>query len=106
LVATVVTLSVRLGPATTGILALIPIVMISLILLLHRRLGGPAMAAIMANSIPGLVGFCLALVTLHVLAPRAGKAAALAAALAVSIGWNLILFAISRYARLRARRPA
>jgi hypothetical protein len=106
LVATVVTLSVQLGPATTGILALIPIVMISLILLLHRRLGGPAMAAILANSIPGLVGFCFALVSLHLLAPRTGTAPALAAALAVSIGWNLILFAVSRYARLRRRHAA
>ena len=106
LVATVVTLSAQLGPATTGILALIPIVMISLILLLHRRLGGPAMAAILANSIPGLIGFCLALVALHVLAPRTGTAAALAGALAVSIGWNLMLFAASRYGRLRASRPA
>ena len=106
LVATVVTLSVRLGPATTGILALIPIVMISLILLLHRRLGGPAMAAILANSIPGLAGFCLALVSLHVLAPRVGTAVALPAALAVSIAWNLMLFGVSRYARLRPRRVA
>ena len=106
LVATVVTLSSKLGPATTGILALVPIMLISLILILHPRLGGPATAAITANSLPGLLGFCAALVVLHLMAERAGRAAALCSALAVSIGWNLSLFAISRYARLRAQRPA
>jgi hypothetical protein len=106
LVATVVTLSSELGPATTGILALVPIVLISLILILHPRLGGPATAAITANSLPGLLGFCVALVVLHVMAQHTGRAAALCGALAVSIGWNLSLFAISRYGRLRARRPA
>jgi hypothetical protein len=106
LVGTVVSLSSALGPATTGILALVPIVLISLILILHPRLGGPATAAITANSIPGLAGFCLALVALHEAAPLTGKAAALAAALAVSMGWNLMLFGVSRYARARAVRAS
>jgi hypothetical protein len=104
LVATVVTLSSWLGPATTGILALVPIVMISLMLILHPRLGGPATAAITANSLPGLLGFCVALVVLHLLAQHTGRAAALLGALAVSIGWNLSLILVSRYVVVRSRR--
>lgn len=103
LVATVVTLSSRLGPATTGILALFPIVLISVILIFHPRVGGPATAAITAHSIPGLAGFCLALMALHVMALHLGVAVALIGALAVSVGWNLMLFGISRYGRGRPK---
>jgi hypothetical protein len=53
LVATVVTLSGWVGPEVSGIIALIPIVLTSLMLILHPRIGGPATAA-MIDSAPGL----------------------------------------------------
>jgi len=100
LVATVVTASATLGPAVTGILALFPIVLTSLVLLLQPRAGGPAVAAVTANAIPGLGGFAAALVMLHVAAPALGSPVALALALAVSIAWNLAIL------WLRRRKPA
>ena len=100
LVAIVVVAGARLGPAVTGILALFPIVLTSLVLLLQPRAGGPAVAAVTANAIPGLAGFAAALVMLHVAAPALGSPAALGLALAVSIGWNLAIL------RLRRRKPA
>lgn len=106
LVGTVVGLSSTLGPTTTGILALFPIVLTSVTLILHRRLGGPATAAITANSIPGLAGFCLALVALHLLPLRIGTPLALAFSLPVPLAWNLMLFGVSRYVRARARAAA
>ena len=106
LVGTVVGLSSTLGPTTTGILALFPIVLVSVTLILHRRLGGPGTAAITANSIPGLAGFCLALTALHVLPTRIGTALALVFSLSVPLVWNLTLYGLSRLGRARARAEA
>jgi hypothetical protein len=79
-------------------------VMLSVILIFHPRVGGPATAAIAANSVPGLAGFGLALMALHVIALRLGIAVALVGALAVSVSWNLMLLGISRYGRARSKQ--
>ena len=80
------------GPVATGILATAPIVMTSMALILHPRVGGAVSAAVIANSLTGLVGFATALVVLHVTAPLLGNAAALALWLLASMGWNLCLW--------------
>jgi hypothetical protein len=85
-----------------GIVALLPVVLTSLVLVLHSRAGGPATAAVLANSIPGMIGFTTGLVTLHVTAVPLGSAAALLLALAVCLAWNAALLAVS----LRAARQA
>jgi hypothetical protein len=92
LVATVVTLSGWVGPAISGILALFPVVFTSLMLILHPRIGGPATAAVIANSAWGLMGFGLAIAALHVAALQFGSAIGLSLALAVCVGWNLTLW--------------
>ena len=56
LVATVVTLSGWIGPELSGIIALIPIVLTSMMLILHPRIGGPATAALIANGGWGVDG--------------------------------------------------
>ena len=89
LVAAVVILSTRVGPTVTGLLALFPIVLISLILIFQPRIGGRATAALTANAVIGLGGFAAALITLHVAAMPLGVPAALVLALLVSIGCNL-----------------
>ncbi len=89
LVASVVALSFRIGPAGTGVLAVFPIVLSSIIVILHRRVGGKAAAAVLANTVLGLVGFGCALATLHLTAIPLGPAIALPIALAVSVGWSL-----------------
>src|SRR5487761_562018 len=88
LVAVVVGLSARLGPAVTGTLALFPIVLISLVLIFQPRIGGAATAALTANAVIGLGGFAAALVVLQVAAAPLGVPAALVLALAVSMGCN------------------
>ena len=50
LVATVVTLSGWVGPTISGMMALFPVVFSSMMLILHPRIGGPATAAVVANS--------------------------------------------------------
>jgi hypothetical protein len=109
LVATVVSLSSRVGPSVTGILALFPIVLASLALILQPRIGGPATATITANGIPGLAGYGAALLALNLAAVPAGAPAALVLALAVSLGWNLMLLRLRRRGLVteqRSRRPS
>jgi hypothetical protein len=54
LVGVVVTLSFRIGPRASGNLAVFPIVLSSIMIILHHRVGGPATAAVMANAVIGL----------------------------------------------------
>ncbi len=92
LVGTVVSLSFRIGPTASGNLAVFPIVLTSIMIILHHRVGGPATAAVMANAVIGLGGFALAVIALNLSAERLGSAVALTLALAVSLGCNLLLY--------------
>jgi hypothetical protein len=92
LVATVVTLSGWVGPNVSGVLALFPVVFSSMMLILHPRIGGPATAAVVANSGWGMMGFGIAIAVLHVAVLRFGSAIGLSLALATGISWNLALW--------------
>jgi hypothetical protein len=92
LVGAVVTLSFRIGPTGSGVLAVFPVIYTSIMLILHRRVGGPATAAVLANAVFGLAGFGAALLTLHLAAVPLGSALALIAALSVSVAWNAGLY--------------
>jgi peptidoglycan biosynthesis protein MviN/MurJ (putative lipid II flippase) len=94
-----VTASNHVGPAISGIIALFPNVFLSLIIVLHPRLGGPATAAVIANGLWGLIGFSFAIVTLHVAALPLGSVAALSLALAVAVGWNFGMWWVGRHRR-------
>jgi hypothetical protein len=96
LVATVVTASRYVGPAVTGMLAVFPVVLSSLILVFQPRIGGPATAALIANTMPGLIGFAAALTVLHVAAVPLGSAVALTLGLATSVLWTLVLWIRAR----------
>src|SRR5712671_2937814 len=92
LVATVVTLSGWVGPTISGIIALFPVVFTSMMLILHPRIGGPATAAVLANSGGGLMGLGIAIAVLHVAALQFGSAIGLSLALATCVSWNLGLW--------------
>ena len=92
LVGVVVTLSFTIGPTLSGNLAVFPIVLTSIMIILHRRIGGPATAAIMANAVIGLGGFGIAVGALHLMAERLGSPLALAITLAISIACNIVIF--------------
>lgn len=96
LVATVVAVSSTVGPTVTGILAVFPIVLLSLMLILHPRIGGPATAAVLANSLLGMAGFSITCLFAHVVVERIGVPLGLSLALVVSVGCNLIFWAIRR----------
>ena len=98
LVAVVVTLSFRIGPAASGSLAVFPIVLSSIMLILHNRIGGKATAAVMANAVIGLGGFGVAVLVLALTAERLGSPLALSLTLVVSVVCNLLIFLTRRRA--------
>ncbi|MBR0898277.1 hypothetical protein JQ616_25230 [Bradyrhizobium tropiciagri] len=102
LVGTVVTASTWVGPRVTGVIALFPIVFSSMMLILHPRIGGPATAAVLANSAWGLLGFGLGIAVLHVAVAQFGSAIGLSCALATCIAWNLVLWQLGRRNAVKA----
>ena len=101
LVATVVTLSGWVGPKISGMIALFPVVFSSMMLILHPRIGGPATAAVVANSGWGLLGFGAGIAVLHVAVLQFGSAVGLSLALATCVSWNLALWWGGRRKQLR-----
>ena len=97
LVGVTVSLSFRIGPGGSGILAVFPIILISVMLILHRRVGGPPTAAVMANAVLGLVGFAFACIVLHIAAEPLGAAIGLTLALGTSIAWGMSVFLARRH---------
>ena len=96
LVGAVVALGDSAGPVLAGMFAVFPIGMLSIMLILHPRIGGVATAAIIANTMWGLVGFALAVLTLHLAAVPFGAPLALVSALAVSVAVNCVIFLLRR----------
>ena len=101
LVAAVVGSSGHVGPTMTGLLAVYPIVMTSLMLIFQPRVGGPASAALIANTMWGLVGFSACLFTVHLATVPLGTWPGLVLALVVSVVWNLVLYWLRHRAVLR-----
>jgi hypothetical protein len=65
-------------------------------LILHPRIGGPAAAAVLSNTLLGLLGFSATCLTVRLAVVPLGTAAGLAFALAVSIGCNLGFWRLRR----------
>jgi hypothetical protein len=98
LVAVVTTISWRIGSQWSGFFATFPIVLSTLVLFLHPRIGGKATAAIIGSGVLGLMGFALALAFVHMAAAPLGKWWALSIGLGLCIAWNLALVVWSKRA--------
>jgi hypothetical protein len=96
LVAIVMTLSHWVSPSVSGTIALFPVVLTSMTLILHPRIGGPATAAIIANGGWGMMGFGASIAVLNLTVLPFGSAAALSLALATGVVWNLVLWRMGR----------
>lgn len=97
LVGVVVTFSFQLGPGGSGILAVFPVVLLSIMFILHERVGGPASAAVLANAVLGLIGFAFACTVLHFSAVAFGSVIGLTLALITSVGWSLLVLLARRH---------
>jgi hypothetical protein len=96
LVGFTVTFSFQLGPGGSGIMAVFPVILLSIMFILHNRVGGPATAAVLANTPLGLVGFAGACTMLHFTAELFGVPVGLALALATSVSWSLLVLLARR----------
>jgi hypothetical protein len=99
-VSLLVSVSTLLCPAATGIAAVFPVSLISLIVIVGPRIGGPASALLAANALRAMLGFGAMLLVLHLAIRPWGTATALLLALAVSLAWSAALLG------LRGRRHA
>ncbi len=96
LVGFTVTFSFQLGSSGSGIMAVFPVILLSIMFILHNRVGGKATAAVLANTPLGLVGFAGACTVLHFTAEPFGNAVGLSLALATSISWSLLVLLARR----------
>lgn len=78
-----------IGPKAAGVVALVPVVWISMAVVIYFRQGGETCAAVLANGIVPMIGFWLALAAVHLLAQSHGSMVALLAGLVVSVAWTL-----------------
>ncbi len=93
-VAVVTTASHSIGSFASGVFAVFPIVMGCSIVILHPRVGGVASASMMAHAQIALNGLWLGFVALHYLVAPVGVWWAYVLALAVCIGWSVLLWLI------------
>ena len=95
-VSAVVLTSSVLGAAATGIAAVFPISLTSLIIILRPRIGAAASALLAATALQAMLGFGLMLLALHLAIRPWGTATALLVALLVSLAWSAGLLALRR----------
>jgi len=99
-VSLVVAGSAALGPAVTGFAAVFPVSLISLIVMLQPRLGGPATAGVATKALAPMLGFGVMLLVMHLAIRPIGVVAAIGLALAVCVLWSgaLLLIQVRRAA--------
>jgi hypothetical protein len=105
-VSLVVAASAVLGPQATGIAAVFPISLISLLVILRPRIGGAAAFLLAANALRAMAGFGLMLLVLHLAIRPWGVGPAMSAALCVSVGWSIGLLLLRCAPRPGALIPA
>jgi len=84
--------SSTIGSYFSGVFAFFPVAMGSFFVILHTRLGGKAAAAVAAHVQAPLVGLCLSLLVVHVLAEPVGVWWSYALGLSTGVGWNALLW--------------
>ena len=95
----VITLSAWLPPQATGVLSVMPILLTSLILVLHSRIGGAATAALLAHSLGGLVGMVIGFALVNQTIPVLGVWLALGLGLATTVLWNIAIIVLRHFMR-------
>ncbi len=89
--------STSLGSYFSGLFAFFPVAMGSYFVILHPRIGGPAVASVAAHVQAPLIGLGLSLLAVHLLAEPIGVWWSYAVGLSVGIGWNALLWGLRRW---------
>ncbi|HZO46369.1 MAG TPA: hypothetical protein VFB68_10780 [Xanthobacteraceae bacterium] len=93
-----------IGSFASGIFALFPVVISSVLVIIQLRLGGPAAASVAAHVGEPLIGLSLGFLAVHYLAEPAGVWWAFAAGVAVCFAWSGVLWLLRQ--RKRVSRTA
>ena len=93
-----------LGPRAAGLTALVPVIWISVAVILAVRAGGEMCASVLANGVPAMVGFAIAFAVIHLTVVPLRWPTSLSIALAITVGWNLLLTVVRPL--LARARPA
>jgi uncharacterized membrane protein (GlpM family) len=93
-----------IGSFFSGVFAIFPVVISSLLVIIHLRLGGPAAASVAAHVHAPLIGLSLGLVAVHMLAERTGSWWAFGWGLAICIAWSGVLWLVRRHHRPPAQK--
>ncbi len=93
-----------LGPRAAGLTALVPVIWISVAVILAVRAGGEMCASVLANGVSAMVGFAIAFAVMHFTVVSLGWPTSLSIALAITVGWNLLLTVVRPL--LARARPA
>lgn len=88
-----------IGSYFSGVFAFFPVAMGSFFVILHPRIGGPAAASVAAHVLTPLIGLCLGLLVVHLLAEPVGVWWSYALGLSTGIGWNVILWGLKNRSR-------
>jgi uncharacterized membrane protein (GlpM family) len=83
-----------IGSVASGIFALFPVVVSSLLAIIQLQLGGPAAASVAAHVPVPLIGLSLGFLAVHYLAEPIGVWWAFAAGLAVCFAWSGVLWLV------------
>lgn len=92
----VVAISSALGPNATGIAAVFPISLTSLIAIVRPRIGGPASSLLAANALRSMLGHGMMLLALHLSVRPWGLLTAFVIALLTTVFWSSALLALRR----------
>lgn len=95
----VTSVSSYVPPQATGVLSVLPVILTSIVIVLHPRVGGAASAAVLAHTTGGLVGMILGFAVMHLSIGPRGVFPAMGFGLAVAVLWNLILI-LGRWVRV------
>ncbi|MCC5979129.1 MAG: hypothetical protein JJU21_13785 [Salinarimonas sp.] len=106
LVAAVVISGRLAGPSVAGVLAILPLVLSSLVIILHPRIGGASTGQVMLNGFPGLMGFGIAVGSVSVAAIPFGSVIALTGGLVAAVIWNSAVMLIARRRQAHRRITA
>ncbi len=102
----VIVASRHLPPRVTGVLSVVPILMTSLVLVMHPRVGGAATGALLAHTLGGLVGMVIAFAAVNLTIDHIGLWPALGLGLSITIAWNLMLIGRRAFRARKALRSS
>ena len=88
--------STSIGSYFSGAFAFFPVAMSSFFIILHSRVGEVTAASVAAHVQAPLIGLCLGLLAVHLLAVPIGVWWSYLIGLAIGIGWNALLWLVRR----------